>query len=161
MFQDRRIVTDLDHPPAVLAATDEIEAELVESIGYSLNWVRPVNGPGAVNDDQARACLNIPVAELETVLRTLATSQRLRFPASLGVLGRRAGGEMSLEDRELVALGLAVWYSYQRDDAIRHQVPKLQRMGERFDTQQQVPWETGETAESELDALISLVRNNQ
>lgn len=172
LFSDRRIVTDLDNPPALVCASDEIESELIESIGYSINWVRPVSGPGAVNDDQARACLNIPLAELETVLRTLALASRLRFPASLGVLGRRAGGEMALEDRELVALGLAVWYSYQRDEIIRHKIPRLDSpWRQRLETEtlkhrpndrpndRPIPWEDNEDGVDDLLEIVKRIRN--
>lgn len=100
---------------SVVAWADEIEAESIAEIGFDIQWCRVIDGPGT--EKEAQVLVN--VAELETVMRRLAEEKRLRFPKTMGALGRRAGGAVDKNDRELVALGLACWYAYQVHDRTR------------------------------------------
>lgn len=124
LFNDKRVVKDSTKPPALVCCSDEIDTEFIASIGFDTSWVRVVSGSGAAAEELARACVTAPLQELETVLRKLASERRLRFPVTLGALGRRAGGELALEDRELVALGLSVWYGSQQLDDLRAERPR-------------------------------------
>ena len=94
--------------------SDEVESEEL-SESFDIQWCRVVSGPGT--EKEAQVLVNIE--ELATVLRRLAEQKRLRFPKTMGALGRRAGGKVETDDHELVALGLAAWYAYQVWDRTR------------------------------------------
>lgn len=124
MFNDRRIVSDTSDPPSLVSFSDEVDTRMLESIGFDVSWVRAVTGYGSAADEQARSCVSVPVPEVQTVLKRLATERRLRFPVTLTALARRAGGELDLSDGELLACGLAIWYSYSRDEELRAERPR-------------------------------------
>lgn len=139
----------------VVAATDEIDAQGIAECGAEVVWCRVSTGPGAVADEQARSCLIVPTAELHTILQRLALSKRLTFPERMRVLASRVGGEIQTEDRELIALGVACWYAYGRDDAVREQ-PQRRWLPRAEATQEAGPWEQ-ESCDPEEDSLAQAV----
>ena len=128
--------------PALVAFTDELEATALADVGWAVAWYRPIRGPGA--EKEAQVLVN--VAELETSMRRLAEQKRIKFPRSLGALGRRVGGELTLEDRELLALGGAVWYAVQTHDRTRSQ-PKHPK--------EPLPWDENEIPDPEREGELS------
>jgi hypothetical protein len=144
LVNDKRIRIR-DEPPKLVAATDEVEADEVTSQGWNTYWVRPIRGPGT----EKEACVLVNVAEVETSMRRLAEDKRLRFPKSMGALGRRAGGDVDVADHELLALGLACWYAFQTYDRTRSQPMDVRKPSEReahrpafLDQWQTDPWGT-------------------
>jgi hypothetical protein len=98
MFNDKRIVPKQEDPPSLVSVSDEIDTRYIEKIGFDVSWVHIVSRAGSAADEQARTCVSVPIQELETVLRRLAGEHRLRFPVTLTVLARRAGGELDVSD---------------------------------------------------------------
>jgi hypothetical protein len=141
--------------PALVAATDELDAQFLEGLGYDVNWVRAVKGPGDLTNTPA--CVAVPFAELETILRRLALQKRLRFPLALSALGLRAGSELVPEDRELLALGLSVWYGFQRDDGLRRQIQRPRRLA--APEVEEEPWEAElEPREDPVQEAVAAIR---